>query len=552
MYRQNTFICLVLKALLASITFSTMRCAVQQNPEGGKKDTLAPLLTNSTPEQRSTLFNGNEIKLEFNEYIDIDPNLKQQLLITPSYDTYTFKPIKKGIRILLEEPLKANTTYTFSFQKGIRDLNEKNPAQQLKLVFSTGTYLDSLAIVGRIVDLEKNKVLPNAIVSLYDKNDTLKVEKHKPQYFTKSNEKGIFYLENIKKGKYEVFAFTDPNNSLTYQEKKEKIGFLPNFIQLDSSIQSLQLNLVSYDSTPPRSLSKGPEGPYYQVEWNEGLLNAKLLSDSTLIGLQLLHTSPTFLRFYNLKSRFDSLAVKVMVKDSFENATLQELKIKFAQPKKDRKGKEEALNKAPWEVKPSLPKGEKIRENLQLQIIFSKPIAQYDTSRWHFLADTISRIPITNKDYKWNDDKTQLKIDKFIRFTSILRVQLDSMAFISLENDRSSKLVLDYVKKKADEFGSISGEVKLKTKIPFVVQLLTEDLKVVDEVANQTKFKFSYLSPNKYLLRVLLDKNGNGKWDRGNFSLRQLPETFIYRLDIIQLRQDFDYENQDIIDTGTN
>ena len=58
-------------------------CAQMASPPGGKKDTLAPVVTTSIPLNKSKNFKGKKIELNFNEYVTVK-NLNQELLITPS------------------------------------------------------------------------------------------------------------------------------------------------------------------------------------------------------------------------------------------------------------------------------------------------------------------------------------------------------------------------------------------------------------------------------------------------------------------------------------
>ncbi len=39
-------------------------------------------------------------------------------------------------------------------------------------------------------------------------------------------------------------------------------------------------------------------------------------------------------------------------------------------------------------------------------------------------------------------------------------------------------------------------------------------------------FRFAYLRPNKYYIRVRIDENANGKWDTGHYLKKQKPRSF--------------------------
>jgi hypothetical protein len=67
---------------LVLFSLSFIDCAKRGNPEGGPRDTIPPVIVRSIPENYSTQFKGNEIRIHFDEYIKLK-NLQQQLIISP-------------------------------------------------------------------------------------------------------------------------------------------------------------------------------------------------------------------------------------------------------------------------------------------------------------------------------------------------------------------------------------------------------------------------------------------------------------------------------------
>lgn len=62
--------------------FTFTSCAKRGTITGGAKDTLAPKITSSFPENYTTNFKGNEIKIVFNELIKVK-DINKQLIISP-------------------------------------------------------------------------------------------------------------------------------------------------------------------------------------------------------------------------------------------------------------------------------------------------------------------------------------------------------------------------------------------------------------------------------------------------------------------------------------
>ena len=62
-----------------------LQCANRGIASGGDKDTTPPKVINSYPENFSTNFKGNEIRIFFDEYIKLK-NLQKNLIISPPMD----------------------------------------------------------------------------------------------------------------------------------------------------------------------------------------------------------------------------------------------------------------------------------------------------------------------------------------------------------------------------------------------------------------------------------------------------------------------------------
>ena len=114
-------------------------CAKRGFITGGAKDTIAPKITSSSPENYTTNFSGKEIKIVFDELIKVK-DINKQLIISPPMKK---QPIivpqgsaSKFISIKIQDTLQPNTTYSFNFGQSITDNNEGNPYSQFRYVFN--------------------------------------------------------------------------------------------------------------------------------------------------------------------------------------------------------------------------------------------------------------------------------------------------------------------------------------------------------------------------------------------------------------------------------
>ena len=131
-------------------------CARRSAPSGGLKDSIPPVLVAANPKINSVNFSADEIRLTFNEWVELK-GLDQQLIISPPIEKnkYEIKPlsgITKKIFISFLDSLQENTTYTINFGNSIVDNNEGNEMNFFNYTFSTGPTLDSLFIKGNVED----------------------------------------------------------------------------------------------------------------------------------------------------------------------------------------------------------------------------------------------------------------------------------------------------------------------------------------------------------------------------------------------------------------
>ncbi len=73
----------------------------------------------------------------------------------------------------------------------------------------------------------------------------------------------------------------------------------------------------------------------------------------------------------------------------------------------------------------------------------------------------------------------------------------------------------------------INIEIKTKEKA-FIVELVDANLKVIQQHKNEPKIRFTDVVPGEYQVRLIADKNSNGRWDPGIYFQNEEPEPVIY------------------------
>ncbi len=506
-------------------------------PTGGKKDETPPKLISSIPDNKTTNFKENVISLTFDEYVVVD-NLMQKLLITPETDnSYTPQVKNQTVILKFRKPFNDSTTYTFNFSDGIKDLAERNPAQNLKLVFSTSTAIDSGRVYGTIKDIRTNSPVFDALVGLYKLSDTLNPEKIKPYYFARTDSSGRFDLENTQLSSYSLIAITDKNKNLLYNPKEESIAFLDSVVHVTSDTSNYQLSLFHSDITPLRVQRTIPKVNDYTLVFNKGLEKAEIVfPENQQLYYQL--ESPTQLKIYNVPVQTDTVRTTISVTDSLGYSQEIEQKITFL----PQRGKER--QSSPFTVKSDQSAGTPVEQTIKLGLTFSKPVLKTDSSMITVTADSALLVKTEHVRTTWSDHNTRLDIEATTAAKDSIVVRIQKGAILSIEGDTLAQTTYKHPVIDPSDFGILRGTVQNPANLPFFIELLDKEFKTVILRVDKSPFTFKNIKPDTYRLRLIIDSNRNGKWDTGDYSRKIQPEkVLVYPAELI-IKANFEYEDQ--------
>ncbi|SFU07914.1 Ig-like domain-containing protein [Algoriphagus locisalis] len=515
--KLNNLIILLFVSLLA---FS---CAKQSTPMGGPQDEDPPVVLEMTPKDQSLNTKPEEITLVFDEYIKLD-NANKNILITPriNKDEVIFTALKNTLVIELNQELEDSTTYVFNFQKSITDLSEGNPAENLKLVFSTGESIDSLNVSGSVNTYfpGRNDKLEDAIVGLYPLVDTTNVFIAPPYYLSQVDSSGNFNISNIKAGKYLAYAWQDDNNSLKAEYKSEAFDFIRDTITIDQNIDGIQFNLSKGDQNPIRLLRSSTLGSNYTIVLNKTPIEVTLENEE--MGKEIFYTlGDKRINLFSKQVFSDSLAFNVSLKDSVGYQIDSLIWTKF-----------EESDRNPEKLTTTANSGKSFYRNLPIELTFNKPIRDINYDSLYLSYDTASMIAISPDMLRFKDSlrrdilEINLLVPDSIPFETFSLKAADS-TFLDIEGQYNEvALSANYKKLKTETLAdAISGKIE-GSEGPFIIQLLDSkgELKRESYLDQGNQFSFTLIESGNYQIRIIEDSNGNRRWDPANFEERRYAE----------------------------
>lgn len=513
-------------------------CAKQSSPMGGPKDEDPPVLLSTDPENNQTNLSPEDITLIFNEFVALD-NPTKQIIITPKVktDEVQFLANKNRINIKLNQALEENTTYVFNFQKSIQDITEKNPAENVKLVFSTGDYIDSLSISGRVAYIQprKDREMKDILVGLYQESDTTDLFTASPYYIAQADTAGKFEITNIKAGKFRLYAWHDENNSLKAEYRSEAYGFFPDIIDIQEDIENFHINIFRADLSDLKVNRTAPIGKNFDIVLSKPPIAYQVQHEDT--GTKLFsRLNDRTIRLYHTELLNDSTQVTLSLQDSVGFAIDTTFYATFEESDRRLENLEIKANS-----------GLSFVQTLRAELTFNKPIAQINFDSLMVKYDTAGIIPIEPKHLMFTDSTKftkailELNIPDSLTFETY-KVYIGDSSIVDVEGvANKDKLEANYKKLKQDRLADgVSGSVQTDER-PILVQLINKKDEIVQEVylEETNTFTFDRIEASDYKLRAIIDRNQNRRWDPGNFRNNTQPEPIYFFYDTETKSQEF-------------
>lgn len=586
--RHSSFVIRQSPILILALSLLFIGCAQQGTLSGGAKDETPPVVLKSEPPNYSTNVSTNTFKVTFDEYFQLK-NIREKLVVSPPMNEQPEMKIKgKTLEIKIIDTLQPDRTYALNFGDALVDLNESNPLDNFQVVFATGDEIDSLMVSGLVLNATDGAPGEGVVVMAYAENiDSLPLTQL-PVYLSKTDEDGQFTIRNMAAGQYKIFGLLDGNNNYLFDLYDEPIAFLDSLVSpgvrwdtvkvaTDSTgavirhfFEPLNVNLTLFTedfSNQYLSSAERPRKDQLQFIFNEPLdsLSLTFLDTSFLPSAFL----PSALEYWALPDTIDlwimdtiyanidtlKMIVEYPGKDSLENDVViaDTVKLAYRAPARAPEKPEKEFTLAT-----SILRGNKHDQGKPLAISTSLPYAKIDTSKIILYAGKDSTK--TPQPFNLYSDTTTLTPSLHNNITSpvhprrtLMNTQLlqDSSytlevlpgAFTSLWGEKNDTLQSDFTMKNLDQYGI------LRINLPVlvgkgIVQLVNNKKEVIAErfLDGPGIAEFTLLNPAKYKIQLVLDANGNGKWDSGKYLEHLQPEIILFYHKELELKANWEME----------
>lgn len=575
----------------------SMGCANRgQGPQGGPQDITPPRMLKSVPEPDALNVKSPIMEITFDEIVQVESPFEKVVISPPQSTPAVIKALGHKVKVEIKDSLKENTTYTIDFTDAIKDNNEGNKLEGFNLGFSTGSYIDSLRISGKVVDAENLNPVAGILVGIHSLLHDSALTSVPFDRISKTNRQGEFTINNIAEGKYRVYALADMGNNYMFDIPTERIAFL------DSVYAPSAVGETVYDTI----------GHLFTDSITGVVDSARFIVD-TVISRHVTHYSPdnvllqTFIeedfRYFLVRnerrerSRFslifssgsDSLPQLKLIDtpDSVLNCIVQRsqksdtitywitdtlqanidtlkcqlkyyridldtqymridtLSLIYRQPKGSRSQRGKP-SQQPKQSKLSVSSNASNSFDVYVPLYITLPAPSVVNDTCSFVlqqkVDTLYKDIDNVKLLQDDSIGVKFKLDYKWQPEVSYKLILDSAYFLAVDGKTSHAEVFNFTVKSLEEYGKIIFNI-VDYKGVEVIQLLDKSDNVVRQVRTSGPTTVvEYLTPGTYYARLLMDANHNGKWDTGLYSEHRQPEQIYYFPYEIELRAFWEVE----------
>ena len=304
----------IARLLLAGAAGLVLACASVGDPPGGPPDVAPPRIISIKPESGAVVPNFKDnVVIQFDETVEEQPGggsrggggsgstsdvtgLAQQILLSPVAGPVKVSWHRSSISVKPKEGWKRRV-YRLQVLPGFFDLRRNRFDSSATVLFSTGPEIGHARIGGIALKWVEQTVLLHGLIEAVPLPDTV-------GYLTVADSGGQFNLENLRPGRYIVYAMADENGD---RRRGLREAYDSVEVTLDSSA-NVALYTFPHDTVPPRTRTATfVDSVTVRVEFSQPLDPTKSLDTTSLHVLELPDSTPVAVAQILTQRQFDSL-----------------------------------------------------------------------------------------------------------------------------------------------------------------------------------------------------------------------------------------------------
>jgi hypothetical protein len=571
--KKNTIRFVFYLAFASFASLSLYSCAKQGTLSGGPKDIQPPRLDTALSTRNfQTNFFPPSIRLYFDEWIQLK-NASQILISPPTKTRPKINAKGKSVEIVFdeEEVLRDSTTYAINFGNAITDFTESNPFSNFRFVFATGDKIDSLFFRAKVIDSYTEEPVENVVVMLYDQYQDSVVYLEQPYYFSNTSKQGECTIQNIREGRFKCVALEDANYNFLYDQESERIGFIDSLIRIENDSLDQKYEIELFLEDPPLKIDNVEivKRGKIQIKMNKAVEDLSLLSSNfDLIHKEILEDS-IFYWYQPDTSSMDSIFMVVdlpveqdtiILKSKRSTPSLGDILFKSfrSQRIKLKPGRRAAFdfNQIIAAINPDSIILQTVIQNSRSQVDKAQKAAVDSLAEQALVDSSFEKIEIDTLPQPEQIPFT-VEVDSIDKRKIWLRAELkENQAYEAIfypgavegyYENQNDTLVSNIELIPREELGNIFCNFdSLDASKQYLVLLKIKDRimdKAIISYKSQAEISFLLMEAGSYLLDVIVDENGNGRWDPGNYLEKRQSERKL-EIKLEELRKNWDIETE--------
>lgn len=535
--------------LFVIISMLFWKCANIQGPSGGVKDTISPVILESSPANNTLNFNGDKVKVKFSKYMN-STSVNDNIFIQPEVKA-EYRWWAKKLTIKFLEDLKENTTYSIQFGTSYTDWKNNKPLYDYSIIFSTGEVIDSGQIKGTVFGED----IEGSFVYAFPLTDDDSLVTRKPIYRAQLSQNGVFFINALKEDTYRLFAIKDKYDNKIYDPEVDNFGAAMNDVSLsDSNDIYFRLGKALDRSSPVLNSTFTKNNRILEVSFSENL-SLELSSELKFFLMDSLKRNKTEIEIFAPKDK-SSKSFDLLLPDDLEANLKYLIEVESAI---DSSGNEIIDSNSTSMFVTSSTEFDQMLELTEMN--FQDSTSKFDPSRnlsfwFNTFVDLSEKINVfkdsTRIDFELfeNGFNQIIYFDKMEESNYKIEIDLRNSNKVNPSLSPDTTLIFSFKTSKYQEFSKLSGTFKDSSscnsrKIMFLKNIKDSVIKTIE--IKEDNWEIDSVMAGDYYIEVICDEDSNGVYSFGNDIPFRHSEYFQITNKAIKVKERWDVEDIEVV-----